>query len=150
MVSSLPLEEQTHQRLISFTPSSPVRPVLSYEKYEYFLYPLLFFLFMKVSIDSIIFMDCDNTVFTEGVDEYLDKYRRGETIDPIEYLFEKDGFYYAGHGRHRTFMFYHRLNMRSIDAVKSEIPLGPEHKYALQNGCVTIRDLHEENLCDED
>ncbi|NTV23930.1 MAG: hypothetical protein HGA85_06190 [Nanoarchaeota archaeon] len=101
---------------------------------------------MDVSIESIIFMDDDARVFTEGVDEYWQKHQQGIPIEPVGYLFEKDGKYYAGEGRHRTYMYYHRLNQRTMHIAKSEIQLNSMHQFHLQNGCVTIADLYEESL----
>ncbi|MBN2051895.1 hypothetical protein JW756_00145 [Candidatus Woesearchaeota archaeon] len=105
---------------------------------------------MRVSIDKIVFMDDDDRVFSEGVDEYWTKYKDGIPIDPVEYIFEKGGKYYAGEGRHRTYMYHHRLGMKTIDIIQSKIPLNNTHRFHLKHGCVTINDLYEESMFLED
>ncbi len=44
---------------------------------------------MEVPIEDLVFMDSDNIVFTEGVDEYEEKYKRRESIEPITIFYQK-------------------------------------------------------------
>jgi len=102
---------------------------------------------MNISINDLLFMSNDDVVFTEGVDEYLEKFRDQESIDPIGILHQQDGKYYARGGRHRTYMFYHRLGKREIEVeILENFPLHEPDRYHLEHGCVAINDLTEEHL----
>lgn len=103
---------------------------------------------MLVPITDIIFIDDNPFVCIEGVDEYLKKYNNGEPINPLTIFFEKDGKKYARGGRHRTFMFYHKLNQTHIETKYAErFPYNDDHdKKLLKDGGVSIHDLVED-LC---
>ena len=95
-------------------------------------------------------MDGDNVVFTEGVNEWEGSARRGEPTDPITIFRCKSGKYYACGGRHRTYMVYHRLGEKMIEAeVLKGFRLDARDRYHLRHGCVTIHDLVEESLSKE-
>lgn len=102
---------------------------------------------MKINIEDILFMDNDNVVFTEGVDGYLQKHRKGEQIELIAIFHHQAGKYYARGGRHRAYMFYYRLGLRIMDVeMLDNFRIDEQDHYRLTHGGVTIKDLKEEHL----
>jgi len=100
---------------------------------------------MKLNIEDLIFIDDTYFVYTEGVDEYWNKYQNNIPFDNVRIIFQENGKYYAGEGRHRTFMLYHRARQTTIDVdIIKDFKLNKTHLADLESGnCVTIKDLKE-------
>ena len=97
----------------------------------------------KISIDSLVFLDDDTFVFKEGVQKYHRKYKDGKSIPPIRIFYQNEDNYFAREGRHRTYMFYHRLRRRTIPVsfVKNPVLTDYDRRIIKNGEGVTIHDL---------
>jgi uncharacterized ParB-like nuclease family protein len=106
---------------------------------------------MEIAIEDLVFMDNDTVVFTEGINESLELYGKNKPIDPVTIFHQQDGKYYARGGRHRTYMIYNRIGLRTIPVeVLEKITLYKCDQDYINNGCVTVHDLVEEPLYTEE